>query len=214
VRVDPYRFTPEEFQGTVQRLLDDTELRARIAAAQAGLNERGLSAGPVDGIMGSKTRSAIQAFRSSAGLPAGGEVDEDLMAALYGRWGVGDLDQTNDSDCAVPGEASREAPAPSTTGDEPRDTAMPEDAPTSDDMRAACAGGQIRDADTGQCACPSDTPVWNAAQETCVADTAKPETATPALCRGGQVWSEPKSQCVCPPTKPRWNETGQRCEGA
>ncbi|QPC41450.1 peptidoglycan-binding protein [Kaustia mangrovi] len=197
-----------------QALWNGATLRARIAAAQAGLNERGLSAGPVDGIMGSKTRSAIEAFRSSTELPAGGEVDEELMAALYGRWGVGDLDQSNDSDCAVPGEASREAPAPPPASDEPQDTAMPEDAPTPEDTQAACTGGQIRDADTGQCACPSGKPVWNAAKGTCVADTAKPETATPALCRGGQVWSEPKSQCVCPPTKPRWNETGQRCEGA
>ncbi|WP_353808538.1 glycosyltransferase [Agromyces sp. SYSU T00194] len=41
VRLDPYRFTPEELQGTVRRLLDDAELRARIVAVGESIRSRG-----------------------------------------------------------------------------------------------------------------------------------------------------------------------------
>ncbi|MFB9642184.1 glycosyltransferase [Agromyces lapidis] len=45
LRLDPYRFTPEELAGAVRSLLDDVALRERVAAAGADIRSRdGLSA--------------------------------------------------------------------------------------------------------------------------------------------------------------------------
>ncbi|WP_136708339.1 glycosyltransferase [Agromyces sp. H66] len=40
IRLDTYRFTPEQFQGAVRTLLDDTALRERIAAVGADIRSR------------------------------------------------------------------------------------------------------------------------------------------------------------------------------
>ena len=49
-----------------------------VAAVQRGLNDLGYSAGPVDGLMGSKTRSAIRAYQIDKGLPVSGEPSRSL----------------------------------------------------------------------------------------------------------------------------------------
>ncbi len=61
-----------------------------VASVQRGLNDLGYSAGPVDGLMGSKTRSAIRAYQIDKGLPVSGEpsrslndhLQETLMAGI------------------------------------------------------------------------------------------------------------------------------------
>jgi hypothetical protein len=46
-----------------------------IANAQKTLNELGYTAGPVDGLMGPKTRAAITQFQVASGIPASGQLD-------------------------------------------------------------------------------------------------------------------------------------------
>jgi hypothetical protein len=50
----------------------------RIADLQAGLAELGYDPGPVDGLLGRKTREAIMAFQEDQGLIADGEYSDDL----------------------------------------------------------------------------------------------------------------------------------------
>ena len=65
----------------VDRLAVEAET-GRVASAQRRLGELGYDAGPVDGRAGPRTRSAIEAFQRTSGLPADGEVSPDLLAAL------------------------------------------------------------------------------------------------------------------------------------
>ena len=55
-----------------------------VAAVQRGLNDLGYSAGPVDGLMGGKTRSAIRAYQIDNGLPVSGEPSRSLNEHLQG----------------------------------------------------------------------------------------------------------------------------------
>jgi hypothetical protein len=54
----------------------------RVRAAQARLLYRGLNPGPVDGVMGARTRGALQAFQHKVGLPATGELDSATLDHL------------------------------------------------------------------------------------------------------------------------------------
>ncbi len=65
----------EKFSSGISR-----DLRARTA--QAALLYLGFKVGDVDGVVGQNTRSAIAAFRASAGLPAGDALDDATFAAL------------------------------------------------------------------------------------------------------------------------------------
>lgn len=53
-----------------------------VRTAQLYLSFRGFDPGPVDGMMGLRTRQAIAAFQKSRGLPATGAVDPALVSAL------------------------------------------------------------------------------------------------------------------------------------
>uniref|UniRef100_UPI00339D78B3 peptidoglycan-binding protein n=1 Tax=Aquibium sp. A9E412 TaxID=2976767 RepID=UPI00339D78B3 len=61
------------------------DMRKAVGNIQLILNNNGYDAGPVDGVMGDKTRAAIKAFQSDNGMPADGEVDETLVRALLER---------------------------------------------------------------------------------------------------------------------------------
>jgi peptidoglycan hydrolase-like protein with peptidoglycan-binding domain len=52
------------------------------ASVQRVLNDLGYSAGPVDGLMGGKTRNAIRAYQTDSGLPASGEPSLNLYGHL------------------------------------------------------------------------------------------------------------------------------------
>lgn len=56
--------------------------RDNVAFVQSQLNARGYGAGPVDGIMGPRTRSAIQRFQADTGLPVDGSMNDSLIASL------------------------------------------------------------------------------------------------------------------------------------
>jgi hypothetical protein len=51
-------------------------------AVQTKLAERGYYHGPIDGLMGSGSREAIQAFQQAQGLPVTGRIDPALLKAL------------------------------------------------------------------------------------------------------------------------------------
>jgi peptidoglycan hydrolase-like protein with peptidoglycan-binding domain len=56
--------------------------RAQTRMLQQGLNSGGLDAGPADGIMGEKTKQAIQKYQSQKGLSASGQLDRQTLAAM------------------------------------------------------------------------------------------------------------------------------------
>lgn len=60
----------------------DLNTRENIRTVQSGLNARGYSAGPADGVMGPSTRRAMQAYRRDQGLPAAEGVTAELLESL------------------------------------------------------------------------------------------------------------------------------------
>jgi lytic murein transglycosylase len=57
---------------------------ADIKALQAGLNAKGFSAGPVDGIPGRQTKTALQDFQKSQGLVADGYPTREMLQLVTG----------------------------------------------------------------------------------------------------------------------------------
>ncbi len=55
---------------------------------QARLNNLGFECGPVDGVIGEKTRAAIASYRERVSLEGGGEVDQELLDHLASEHGV------------------------------------------------------------------------------------------------------------------------------
>jgi peptidoglycan hydrolase-like protein with peptidoglycan-binding domain len=72
----PLAVTAAQAQSTVQSMPYST------ASVQRVLNDLGYSAGPVDGLMGGKTRGAIRAYQTDNGLPASGEPSLNLYGHL------------------------------------------------------------------------------------------------------------------------------------
>lgn len=59
-----------------------------VRAAQAALFYLGYSPGRIDGIMGNRTRGALQSFRINAGLPAGNDLDGQTYEVLCRKAGI------------------------------------------------------------------------------------------------------------------------------
>lgn len=55
---------------------------AEIRTAQRDLKTHGFNTGPVDGVMGPKTKGAIERFQAKKGLPQTGELDSETMKQL------------------------------------------------------------------------------------------------------------------------------------
>ncbi len=53
-----------------------------VALVQSQLNLLGYAAGPVDGVVGPRTRAAIRRFQADAGLPVDGRINDALIASL------------------------------------------------------------------------------------------------------------------------------------
>jgi localization factor PodJL len=76
---------PEEWtEGQTQTASID-DMKSAIRNIQTILGKNGYDAGTPDGVMGAKTRSAIMAFQADNGMPANGEVSEQLIKALLER---------------------------------------------------------------------------------------------------------------------------------
>lgn len=54
----------------------------QVRDAQQQLSQRGHDPGPVDGVMGEKTRAAVKDFQQAQGMPATGQLDRQTVAAL------------------------------------------------------------------------------------------------------------------------------------
>lgn len=59
--------------------------RSQLQALQTALNQRGFASGTPDGMMGPATREGIRRFQRSAGLPADGYPDAELLGRLGAR---------------------------------------------------------------------------------------------------------------------------------
>jgi peptidoglycan hydrolase-like protein with peptidoglycan-binding domain len=53
-----------------------------VRAVQRALNDAGYAAGPVDGIVGPRTRAAVRALQRDVGRPESGVIDFDVLDAL------------------------------------------------------------------------------------------------------------------------------------
>ena len=62
---------------TALRQVEAQDVEPDIAAIQQELSNQGFDPGPVDGLMGRRTRAAIAAFQTKQDLPATGELDAD-----------------------------------------------------------------------------------------------------------------------------------------
>jgi peptidoglycan hydrolase-like protein with peptidoglycan-binding domain len=56
--------------------------RSTIRAIQHALDQQGLQVGPVDGVWGEQTTTAVANFQRARGMPASGELDAHTLAAL------------------------------------------------------------------------------------------------------------------------------------
>jgi len=72
----PFAVTAAQAQSSVQSMPYST------ASVQSVLNDLGYSAGPIDGLMGGKTRGAIRAYQTDSGLPVSGEPSLTLYQHL------------------------------------------------------------------------------------------------------------------------------------
>lgn len=74
--------TPEPVASGPAAPAEDPLTQAEIEQLQRLLNESGYDAGPVDGLMGDQTRSAIEAWQQDNGLPRTGEPSRRLLERL------------------------------------------------------------------------------------------------------------------------------------
>jgi hypothetical protein len=58
----------------------------KLRSAQLYLTFAGLNPGPVDGLMGSRTRTALQTYQQQQGLPQTGQADDATLASLGRQW--------------------------------------------------------------------------------------------------------------------------------
>jgi len=58
-----------------------------ITGVQARLNNLGYDCGPVDGILGERTRGALQAFQKHSGIEESREIDQMTLDALHEAYG-------------------------------------------------------------------------------------------------------------------------------
>jgi membrane-bound lytic murein transglycosylase B len=54
----------------------------QVTAIQEALKDKGHDPGPIDGILGPRTREALKSFQTAEGLNATGRSDPDTLAAL------------------------------------------------------------------------------------------------------------------------------------
>jgi len=70
---DPYNYNRTVYRGYNRSL---------VARVQARLARAGYYAGPIDGVMGPRTRYAIRAYEYRHGLPVDGRIDGRLLARM------------------------------------------------------------------------------------------------------------------------------------
>jgi len=74
---------PKEVSSPQSRpVIETLSDRERVAEVQDELNRLGYDAGPTDGIMGERTRSAIRQYEADMGMPRRGQASSDLLKRL------------------------------------------------------------------------------------------------------------------------------------
>ncbi len=122
--------------------------RARVTQAQTYLRQLGYDPGPVDGVQGRKTKSAIVAFQRSRGLSADGKITASLINSLVLEANSRQAKQLA-AETPVQGKpVKRLAPNPPqvkpVTGEEPAAKTRPPEQPHSDRPKPASGGMQDR----------------------------------------------------------------------
>jgi peptidoglycan hydrolase-like protein with peptidoglycan-binding domain len=56
--------------------------REDVRLVQRGLRDKGVNPGPIDGVVGPRTREAVRAFQTRYGMKPSGELDNQLLFAL------------------------------------------------------------------------------------------------------------------------------------
>jgi hypothetical protein len=59
-----------------------TLIQEQVKTAQQKLKDAGYDPGPIDGIVGPKTRAAIRGFQQAKGLPVTGKLDQKTASAM------------------------------------------------------------------------------------------------------------------------------------
>ena len=193
--------------------------RGTVMAVQQELNRLGYEAGPVDGATGRRTRAAIQRYQQVTGQPTTGEIDEALLASLFGGElaPMFDPNAANDRACTTvrierppvvappppPSAPVVIAPAPQVVPPPPQVTPPPPPPalllPPPPPPQVVCTGGKV--VVGNQCVCPSGTIEMRGL---CVPSQAEPPVIAPQLipapfliiCPEGQVWSEANNMCL------------------
>ncbi|HEY8132352.1 MAG TPA: peptidoglycan-binding domain-containing protein [Thermoanaerobaculia bacterium] len=84
-------YTGHEVAGKDQTMRSSTSYPSTVSSrydpalvrdVQQALNDKGYSAGPVDGQWGPNTENAVKRFQQSSGLPQTGELERSTLAAL------------------------------------------------------------------------------------------------------------------------------------
>lgn len=77
--------TPGDAEAKARAAASETPTRAQIAEIQRLLAEQGYDPGPVDGLMGPRTLTAIEQYRQDKGLGRSGIATRDLLAHLQSQ---------------------------------------------------------------------------------------------------------------------------------
>jgi peptidoglycan hydrolase-like protein with peptidoglycan-binding domain len=72
----------EDWASTVSRAVNPTYSRDLVVAVQRLIRADGFDPGPIDGLVGPRTRRAILAYQHNGGLPPTGEIDRALLVNL------------------------------------------------------------------------------------------------------------------------------------
>ncbi|MEE8535765.1 MAG: peptidoglycan-binding protein [Kiloniellales bacterium] len=77
---------PGASQAVDEHLHEEVALsRELVTYVQGRLAALGYEPGPIDGLIGPKTRGSVQRYQENAGLPANGKITEAVLAGLEGR---------------------------------------------------------------------------------------------------------------------------------
>ncbi len=81
----------QEDRSPIYIMITRTTQQHRVAQIQNRLNALGFDTGAVDGVLGKRTRNAIEDFRTQYNLPPGVGMDDRFLAVLQARDGKGEI---------------------------------------------------------------------------------------------------------------------------
>ncbi|MET1414073.1 L,D-transpeptidase [Roseibium sp. HPY-6] len=71
------------FDRPLRMIITPQKLPSKMRVLQRLLNQMGYNAGPVDGVVGRKTRAAIRLYQEGADLPVTGQITDALVARIH-----------------------------------------------------------------------------------------------------------------------------------